>query len=239
MRNLVVNETWPSFTSTPSQTGSICSDAACLQLQEVMFLFGSGRSDHEMICHDLSYLSLLQPHLPRLPWCFVRKLDKGVLHLVGRAMAGGAMGPMAEFMTGSSSCDWAILTIHSTVHTMNIKSSVHRSISQLLSLPQTCSNGQLLPVSICFFCKRRVSLNLNPIVYHHFPMKLVRSIDHQYLRPDGGDSARQVPNLDMITAQRERTPARHRCCFRLVLLDFSLENTRKAWEKLWKWGFWR
>ena len=89
MRNLVVNETWPSFTSTPSQTGSICSDAACLQLQEVMFLFGSGRSDHEMICHDLSYLSLLQPHLPRLPWCFVRKLDKGVLHLVGRAMAGG------------------------------------------------------------------------------------------------------------------------------------------------------
>jgi hypothetical protein len=200
-----------------------------------------------MICHDLSYLSLLQPHLPRLPWCFVRKLDKGVLHLVGRARAGGGNGvlwgwPMAEFMNGSSSCDWAILTIHwqstqlFTQWTLShLYTDQSRNFSPCLKHAQTAN---FCLWTYVFFCKGRASLNLNPIVYHHFPMKLVRSIDHQYLRPDG-DSARQVPNLDMITAQRERTPARHRCCFRLVILDFSLENTRKALEKLWKWGFWR
>ena len=58
MRNLVmVNETWPSFTS--SQTGSICSDAARLQLQEVIQWIGFGENLQETIDFPIKYGAFL------------------------------------------------------------------------------------------------------------------------------------------------------------------------------------
>ena len=93
--------------------------------------------------------------------------------------------PMAEFMTGSSSCDWAILTIHRqstplfTQWTLShLYTDQSRNFSPCLKHAQTANFCLWTYGMWFFFCKRRVSWNWNPTVYHHFPMKLVRSVDH-------------------------------------------------------------